>query len=363
MSSSTPRPTMPSSATSIELRRAPTLVTSVAGAPLYIRPSTKTWQRASMWLTLLPWKATPTKSPAHCGPFSLAATSPAWIMWCSAGLGLSTAGAVARRRPHRTVTPSRTRAAALVTRSGVRRLSAPRSSSSPQRPHRLVASNSSALTTSSARSRRERTRLLADYVVRKGLRVDSSGVWNWGVRAWSRVWDTTRRCRWCGQPAAGGGAGRGVRGVLRGGGGPAGPERHADPGVAPRRRRTSSTTCSSRSSRGGTAASPIPGPTCSGRWSTGAETLQRRATIARRGPPPAASRGRPRRSTPRCTTPWPRLPFKHRTAVVLRFYLGPRRGRDRRPPGLPDRLGRSLDPPRASTASRPSSTFRPEEAS
>ena len=154
MSSSTPRPTMPSSATSIELRRAPTLVTSVAGAPLYIRPSTKTWQRASMWLTLLPWKATPTKSPDHCGPFSLAATSPAWIMWCSAGLGLSTAGAVARGRPHRTVTPSRTRAAALVTRSGVRRLSAPRSSSSPQRPHRLVASNSSALTKLSVRGRR-----------------------------------------------------------------------------------------------------------------------------------------------------------------------------------------------------------------
>ena len=147
MSSRTPRPTMPSSATWMELRRAPTLVTSVAGAPLYICPSTKTWQSASMWLTLLPWKATPTKSPAHCRPLSMAAMSPAWIMWCSAGFGLSTAGAVARGRPHRMVTPSRTRPAAFVTRSGVRRLSAPRSSSSPQRPHRFVASNSSALTT------------------------------------------------------------------------------------------------------------------------------------------------------------------------------------------------------------------------
>src|SRR4051812_19947226 len=72
-------------------------------------------------------------------------------MWCSAGFGLSTAGAVARRRPHGTLTPSRTSAAALATRSGVRRLSAPRSSSSPQRPHRFVASNSSALTKVSVR--------------------------------------------------------------------------------------------------------------------------------------------------------------------------------------------------------------------
>ena len=101
MSSSTPRPTMPSSATSIELRRAPTLVTSVAGAPLYIRPSTKTWHRASMWLTLLPWKATPTKSPAPLqARLAGREQSPAWIMWCSAGLGLSTAArrAAAARR-------------------------------------------------------------------------------------------------------------------------------------------------------------------------------------------------------------------------------------------------------------------------
>src|SRR5262245_8758025 len=146
MSSSTPRPTMPELATSIELRPAPTLVTSDAGAPLYIRPSTKTWQSASMWLTLLPWNATPTKSPDQSKPFSLAATSAAWIMWCSAGVGLSTAGAVASGRPQGIVTPSRTSVAASATRSGVRRLSAPRSSPSPQRPHRFVASNSSALT-------------------------------------------------------------------------------------------------------------------------------------------------------------------------------------------------------------------------
>ena len=143
MSSSTPRPTMPALAASIELRLAPTLVTSVAGAPLYIWPSTNTWHSASMWLTMLPWKATPTKSADHWKPFDPAAMSPAWIMWCSAGLGLSTAGAVPSGRPHGTVRPSRTSVAALATRSGVSRLRAPRSSSSPHRPHRLVASNSS----------------------------------------------------------------------------------------------------------------------------------------------------------------------------------------------------------------------------
>ncbi len=77
-SSSTPRPTIPSNAALIEFRRAPTLVTSVAGKPLYISPPTNTWHSASMWETAIPWKATPTKSSETCNESSPAApqTSP-----------------------------------------------------------------------------------------------------------------------------------------------------------------------------------------------------------------------------------------------------------------------------------------------
>ena len=57
------------------------------------------------------------------------ARSPAATMWCSAGDGLSAAGFTGSSRPHDTTVPVRTSAIARCTRSGVRRLSAPRSSS------------------------------------------------------------------------------------------------------------------------------------------------------------------------------------------------------------------------------------------
>ena len=136
MSSSTPRETMPSRATMIELRIAPIDFTSLAGKPLYICPRTKTWQSASMCETAMPWKATPTKSIAVSRPGTPVASqaSPAiTIMW-SAGVGFSALGETGSSRAQETISPVRTAFAAAARFGGVIRFSAPAWSSAPQRP-------------------------------------------------------------------------------------------------------------------------------------------------------------------------------------------------------------------------------------
>ena len=54
MSSSTPRPTMPSLPAMMLFRRAPVLRTSVRSKPLYSLPSETTWQSASMCVVAMP---------------------------------------------------------------------------------------------------------------------------------------------------------------------------------------------------------------------------------------------------------------------------------------------------------------------
>ena len=136
MSSSTPRETMPSRATKMELRSAPIDFTSLAGKPLYICPRTNTWQSASMCETAMPWNATPTKSIAVSRPGTPVASqaSPAiTIMW-SAGVGFSAFGCTGSSRAHETISPVRTSRAAAARFAGVIRFSAPAWSSAPQRP-------------------------------------------------------------------------------------------------------------------------------------------------------------------------------------------------------------------------------------
>ena len=89
----------------------------------------------------MPWNATPTKSITDSNPASgIRQSSPAWIIMCSAGLGFSIDERTASSREQLTDSPAMTHAAASRRFSGVIRLSAPRSSSAPQRPQFLTAS-------------------------------------------------------------------------------------------------------------------------------------------------------------------------------------------------------------------------------
>ena len=63
MSSSTPRPTMPSAIVMTVFVFAPTLVTSDGGRPLYIWFFTNMWHSASTWLMPRPCTWAPRKSP------------------------------------------------------------------------------------------------------------------------------------------------------------------------------------------------------------------------------------------------------------------------------------------------------------
>src|SRR5579864_9100758 len=91
----------------------------------------------------MPWQATPKKSLvlSKSGRGWSERASPAVIMKCDAGRGLSAAAWVARSSAQLTVRPLRTVAAASAVRSAVRRLRAPRWSSSPQRPQFFTRSN------------------------------------------------------------------------------------------------------------------------------------------------------------------------------------------------------------------------------
>ena len=72
---------MPSRAHMMLPLRAPVLFTSSLEKPLYIWPSTKTWQRASMWEVAIPWKATPTKSMVtSASKPGIRQSSPPWII-------------------------------------------------------------------------------------------------------------------------------------------------------------------------------------------------------------------------------------------------------------------------------------------
>jgi hypothetical protein len=67
-SSSTPRPTMPSAARPMDSSAAPAAVTVAAVTPLYSLPSKITWQRASTWLSALPWMFIAIRSMLNASP-------------------------------------------------------------------------------------------------------------------------------------------------------------------------------------------------------------------------------------------------------------------------------------------------------
>ena len=75
MSSSTPRPTTPSFATSMVSSAAPFEVTVAAGTPLYRVPSYMTWHSASMWLSALPCTLISRRSVANDRPLGLASSA------------------------------------------------------------------------------------------------------------------------------------------------------------------------------------------------------------------------------------------------------------------------------------------------
>ena len=118
MSRSTPRPTMPSAAMSMDSSAAPFSVTVAAATPLYSMLSKTTWHRASMWLSALPWIFIAIRSMLNASPGPTSAPSGRFIP-CWAGSGLSAAGWCSTGAASETVRPSVTSPTAARTSAGV----------------------------------------------------------------------------------------------------------------------------------------------------------------------------------------------------------------------------------------------------